>query len=167
MLVVGLLGGFQRAGEVGRQGIVQPGLCLFGGLCGGCGLVGRSKGLHPGAGQRLQQRMGRKELPGRVGALLCRLPGLFLFGFAGSDLFFAHADVAAHLLHSGAGGFPCGFPRFFLAVHLLQQGFSRYSASLPSCSATAFRAFSAAVRASHRSASCCGAVPRWKFWYWS
>ena len=79
VLVVGLLGGFQRAGEVGRQGIVQPGLCLFGGLCGGCGLVGRSKGLHPGAGQRLQQRMGRKELPGRVGALLCRLPGLFLF----------------------------------------------------------------------------------------
>ena len=34
----------------------------------------------------------------------------------------AHADVAAHLLHSGAGGFPGGFPRFFLAVHLLQQG---------------------------------------------
>ena len=34
VLVVGLLGRFQRAGEVGRQGIVQPGLCLFGGLCG-------------------------------------------------------------------------------------------------------------------------------------
>ena len=121
VLVVGLLGRFQRAGQIDGQRIVQLGLRLFRSLCGGAGLIRRGQRQHPGAGQRLHQRMRRKEAPGSIGALLGRLPCLFLLRFAGGDLLFAHADVAARLLHGGAGSLPRGFAGFFLLVKLLQQ----------------------------------------------
>ena len=121
VLVVGLLGRFQRAGQIDGQRIVQLGLRLFRSLCGGAGLICRGQRQHPGAGQRLHQRMRRKEAPGSIGALLCRFPCLFLLCFAGGDLLLAHADIAARLLHGGAGSLPRGFAGFFLLVKLLQQ----------------------------------------------
>ena len=121
VLVVGFLGRFQRAGQIDGQRIVQLGLRLFRSLCGGAGLICRGQRQHPGAGQRLHQRVRRKEAPGSIGALLYRLPCLFLLCFAGGDLLLAHADVAARLLHGGAGSLPRGFAGFFLLVKLLQQ----------------------------------------------
>ena len=44
-----------------------------------------------------------------------------LLRLAGGDLFFAHAQVAAGLLHGSAGGFPCGFAHLFLFIQLLQK----------------------------------------------
>jgi len=119
VLVVGLLGRFQRAGQVHGQCIVQLCLCLFGGLRGGAGLVGGGKRQHPGARQRFHQRVRGKESLCGVGTLRGSLTSLFLLRFAGSDLLFADADVAAHLLHGGAGGLPCGFAGLFLFVKLL------------------------------------------------
>jgi len=135
VLVVIPLGGFQRGSEISSQGIVQPGLCLFGSLCGGTGRApARHQALFAFLCQRLQQRVLCKECLCRFPALCGGLHRFTLLCLTGCDLLFADADIAAHLLHGLAGSLPCSFPGFFLAVmSCCSMGFSRQSASFCSC----------------------------------
>ena len=69
--VVLFLGRLEGAGEVDGQCVVQPGLCLFGGLRGGAGrFVRPGQRLLTAAGERLHQRVGGKKA-------LCGLCALF------------------------------------------------------------------------------------------
>ena len=105
VLVVIPLGRFQRGSEISSQGIVQPGLCLFGSLCGGTGRApARHQALFAFLCQRLQQRVLCKECLCLLPALCGGLHRLTLLCLAGCDLLFADADIAAHLLHGLAGG---------------------------------------------------------------
>lgn len=110
--------------------------------------------------------MRRKEAPGSIGALLCRFPCLFLLCFAGGDLLLAHADVAARLLHGGAGSLPRGFAGFFLLVKLLQQ---RVLAALGEFCFLLGHSILCGSQCSagiHSAASSSSAVPRSRVWYW-
>ena len=113
---------FKGAVQVDSQGIVQLGLCLFGGLRGGAGgLIRPGQRLLTAAGERLHQRVGCKKAFCGLCALFGGVHRLLLLHLTGGDLFFAYAQITAGLLHGSAGGFPCGLAHLFLLIQLLQK----------------------------------------------
>ena len=113
---------FKGAVQVDSQRIVQLGLCLFGGLRGGAGrFIRPGQRLLTAAGERLHQRVGGKKALGGLCALFGGVHRFLLLRLTGGDLFFAHAQITAGLLHGSTGGFPCGFAHLFLLIQLLQK----------------------------------------------